>query len=399
MPKLIVHSRRGLLAGAGTFVATLLTAGALVAPAQAASLSPADQTYVDDTMQQALRENGAGGISISITGPAGDYERAYGYANGTSRTVLTVNDHFRIGSVSKTFTATAILQQVELRNLSLSDTVDEFITGIPNGSTMTVRDLLGMRAGLYDYQQDTLLRIQVGLTPWVAFEPEQILDILRNPSHRPSFLPGARTEYSESAYVVLGKILEVVTRRDAEDVINDDVIAPLGLRNTIFPDATNTRPIYSLPTPYATGYVNSAIIPGTIQDVTAFNPNLVWTAGAVISTLGDMQTYARALATGALLSSTMQAQRLQYCPMPYPYAGPTEYGYGLGIMNFGSWLGHSGSISGNGAETFYEPTSGASIAGLEGFQSPTIKIWSQVFQQIAEHLYPGTTSTPRYTAC
>lgn len=395
----VSRSRRSLRAGVGAFVAATLTAVAVAAPAQAAPLSAADQAFVDATVEQALRENGVGGMTIAISGSAGDYTRAYGYANGNTRTALTTSHYARIASVTKTFTGTAILQQIELGNLSFDDTVDEFITGIPNGGDMTIRHLLSMRAGLFNYQRDAALRLTVGLTPWASFEPEGIIRILQNSSNRPHFFPGTSTEYSESAFVVLGKILEIVTRRDAEDVINEDVIQPLRLASTFFPDADNSRPIYSLPTPHATGYAPSALIPGTIQDMTAFNPNFVWTDGAIVSTTDDLAAYTRMLGTGALLSSRMQAERLQFCPLPYSYEGPTQWGYGLGISSFGSWIGHSGSVAGFESTAYYEPTNDAVIAGIANFQSSSIKIWTQVMKRIAEELYPGSMDTPSYPTC
>ncbi len=390
--------RRSLLAAAGAFLAALLATVALVAPAQAAPLSQADQDFVDTTVQQALANTGVGGMSIAISGPKGEYTKAYGDRSSAPKVALTLNDRFRIGSITKSFTATAILQQIEQGHLSFNDKLDQFITGIPNGNQITVRHLLSMRSGLYEYQHDAGLRLTFTLTPWVAFEPEQVVDILRNPSHQPSFAPGTKTEYNNSNYVLLGLILEQVTGQDAETVITNDVIQPLGLTNTIFPSAANSNPIYQMPSPYATGY-GTGIIPGTIQDKTALNPNLFWTAGAMISTVGDLEKYAKALGTGALLSPAMHAERQQWCPSPYTLEGPTQYGYGLGLFSFGSWIGHHGSVPGYSSTAFYEPQSGAAIAGVENFQTANVQVFSRVFKRIAEHLYPGSMSTPAYPTC
>ncbi|WP_320669019.1 serine hydrolase domain-containing protein [Patulibacter defluvii] len=401
LPGAAAPGRRSLVAAAGASVAALLATFALAAPAQAAPLSAADQAFVDSTVQQAVTANGTGGITIKISGPKGDYEKAYGDRSSAPKVPMALGDSFRIGSITKTFTATAILKQVELGNLSLNDKLDQFVTGIPNGNLITVKQLLAMQSGVYDYQQDAGLRLQVGLTPWAAFEPEQILTILRNPSHQPLFAPGAKTEYSESNYVLLGFILEAVTGQDAETVITNDVITPLGLTNTKFPTAANTNPIYSMPSPYATGYAKDYLIPGTTQDVTAFNPNLLWTAGAIISNVGDVEKYVKALGQGQLLNASTNALRKQFCPMPYAYEGPTQWGYGLGLASFGSWIGHPGAMSGYNSVAFYEPTSGAAIAGLENYTTAAApaRVWTQVFTRIAEHLYPGSTATPSYPTC
>lgn len=393
------RARSSLLAVAGASLTAVLAAVTLAVPAQAAPLSAADQAFVDATVQQAVTENNVGGMSIKISGPAGDYEKAYGDRSSAPKVPLTLDDHFRIGSITKTFTATAILKQVELGNLSLDDKLDQFVTGIPNGSQITVKQLLGMRSGVYDYQQDAALKLQVGLTPWVDFDPQRVLTILRDPSHPPRFAPGAKTEYSETNYVLLGFILQAVTGQDAATVITNDVITPLGLTNTKFPTAANTSPIYAMPSPYATGYVTGYLFPGVTQDLTAWNPNLVWTAGAIISTVGDMEKYVKALGQGQLLNASTNALRKQWCPMPYTYEGPTQWGYGLGLSSLGSWIGHGGSIAGYEGSAFYEPTSGAAIAVLGNFQSSTVKVWTQVFERIAAHLYPGTMATPSYPTC
>lgn len=393
------RARRSLRAAAAAALAAALGALALAAPAPAAPLSAADQAFVDAVVEDAVRANGVGGMSIWISGPAGDYARAYGDANGTTRTALTLGHHFRIASITKTFTATAVLKLIEQGELSFDDTLDEFVPDIPYGDQITVRHLLSMRAGLFNYQRDAGLLLHAVLTPWAAIEPEQLIDVLRKPGNRPHFAPGTATEYSETAYVLLGKIIEEVTGEDVEDVIDAEVIQPLGLRSTIFPSAANTRPIYGLPSPYATGYARSVLIPNTIQDMTAFNPNLVWTAGAVISTIGDLATYVRELGTGSLLSSAMHDERQRFCPLPYSLGGPSEFGYGLGLMSFGRWIGHNGSVAGFGSAAFYEPQTGAVIVGLENFQSANIKVFSEVFAEIAEHLYPGSLDQPRYPTC
>jgi D-alanyl-D-alanine carboxypeptidase len=382
------HSFR--LTVVGAFLAAVLAALTLGAPAQAKSLSKADREFVDSTVEGAMQEEHQPGISISISGPKGDYTKTYGVRDLESGAPLRRGEHFRIGSITKTFTATAILQEVEKGNLKLSDTLDKWIAGIPNGNLITVRDLLSMQSGVYEYAADPVLRAEFTANPLMTIEPQHLAEIIRE--HAPYFAPGEARLYENANYVLLGLILEGVTGESAEAVITKDVIKPLGLHHTSFPNGTP-----AIPAPSSQGYNLGE--GETLRNTTAFNPNLFWTAGAIVSTISDLSKWGKALGTGSLLSPAMQEERLQYCPFPYALGGPTEFGYGLGIIGFGTWLGHDGSVPGFSTETMYEPATGAEITGMENLQTGPLSIFSRVFERIADHLYPGSMETPEYPEC
>jgi D-alanyl-D-alanine carboxypeptidase len=364
---------------AGALLAMLAAALLLVAPAQAKQLSKADRQFVDATVEAAMQEEGQPGVSISISGPKGDYTRAYGVRDLERGRPLRLSDHFHMGSITKTFTATAILRQVDKGRLRLTDNLDEFVEGIPNGNEITVRQLLAMQSGVFEYQADPNFGQEIGEDLLAPFGPWDVVRILRR--NLPQFAPGASTQYTNSNYVLLGLILEQVTGKSAEDAITKEVIKPLGLRDTSFP--TTPR----IPNPFTHGYCGA---PGALADCTEFTPGIVWAAGAMITTIGDLHTYSRALGTGALLSPWLQAQRLQFNEIPYGLEGPATFGYGLGMIRFGRWLGHNGSVPGFGTEAFFEPQTGAVIAGMENLQTPTLSIFSRTFERIADHLYPGS---------
>jgi D-alanyl-D-alanine carboxypeptidase len=379
MPEPIVPAirQRGLV-----LFAALLVAGlglALVATAEAKPLSKADRAFVDATVEAAMQEEGSPGVAISISGPKGDYERTYGVGDLERHKPLRSADHFHIGSMTKTFTATAILRQVDRGRLRLTDKLDEFVKGIPNGDLITVRQLLAMQSGIFEYQADPEFQEKVGGDLLVPFGPWDVVEILRR--SQPYFAPGEHTLYVNSNYVLLGLILEQATGESAEAAITREVIRPLGLHQTSFP--TTPR----LPNPFSHGYCGA---PGALSDCTYFTPGIVWTAGAMISTIGDLQKYSRQLGTGALLSPWLQAQRLQFSEVPYGLEGPATFGYGLGMIRFGRWLGHNGSVPGFSTEGFYDPQTGAVIAGMENLQTPTVAIFSRVYYRIAAHLYPGS---------
>jgi D-alanyl-D-alanine carboxypeptidase len=375
------------LAALGTLLAALLAMLVAVAPAEAAPLSKADQEFVDKTVEAGMKENNTPGMSISITGPAGEYTKAYGRKN--SSTALSLADHMRAGSITKSFTAIAVLKQIEEGSLAFTDTVDEFVSEIPNGSSITVRHLLSMRSGVYEYTQDATFKANFALNPNMKFGPWDAVAIMRK--HPANFTPGTKTEYTNSNYVLLGLILEAVSGETAPAAITKDVIEAAGLEQTSFPSTS------ALPAPYSEGH-NLLFYP-VVYLTTSMNPNITWTSGAIISTTGDLQKFAVALGTGTLLSPEMFEEQQQYCPLPYSYEGPSQFGYGLGLISFGDWIGHNGSVPGYEAEAFYEPASGASIAGMANLQSSKLTVFSKVFENIAAHLYPGSMETPEYPVC
>lgn len=366
------------------FIAMLVFA----AQAQARPLSRADRAFVDATVEEAMREEGQPGVEISIAGPKGSYTQTYGVRQLGRRAPLSVADHFRIGSITKTFTGTAVLRQIERGHMSFDDTVSKWISGIPYGDEITVRDLLAMRSGLFEYELAPGLGEKFTEDPTASFSAEEFLQILRE--SEPEFAPGEATQYNNSNYFLLGIILEKVTGESAYSVITKTVIRPLGLNHTSFPASAR------MPFPFAHGYCGVA---PSLEDCTEFSPEVFFTDGSLVSTIGDMTKYGQELGTGALLSPAMFAERKQFCPLAYPFEGPTEFGYGLGLISFGSWLGHDGSVPGYGTETMYEPKTGTVIAGVETLQTGPLSIFSRIFERIGAHLVPGSMDTPEYQEC
>jgi D-alanyl-D-alanine carboxypeptidase len=358
--------------------AGLALAGA-AAPAGAAQLPQADRDFVDATVAQAMQTGRLPGVMIRISGPMGTYKKVYGVADLRSGTPMAAAQHVRIASITKSFTATAVLRQIQRGRLSLSDKLSHWVKGIPNGRRITIRQLLAMRSGIYDFTSDRRFTRDFDANPLMRFAPQDVVRIVRR--HKPLFAPGARTQYADSNYVLLGIILEKLTGRSVESLIQRDVVRPARLRETSFP----TRP--TLPKPFAHGYYAGDDGNGELRDYTAVNPKVAWTAGGMVSTLDDLKRWGKVLATGTLLSRKLQAQRLRFGKIPNP--GP-PVGYGLGILRFGDWLGHDGAIFGFSTATFYERSTGAQIVAVanlsSNFSTPTLEI----FGIIAQHLYPAS---------
>lgn len=382
------------LAAAGLLLAAFVFTLALASRAEAAPLSTANQEFVNSTVEASMSEAKTPGLSIVISGPEGEYSHAYGWAKmGLTLNSMQLADHVRIGSITKTLTATAILQQIEQGHLSYSNTLSEFVSGIKYGNEITVRDLLDMQSGVYEFESDPAFQAGVVANPGMKWEPEETVRVIRE--HEPEFKPGEYVHYNESNYVLLGLILEDVTGETAEAAITKDVINPLGLTQTSLPAPTTGEPQPTkMPEPFAHGY--NRYVFGLPTDTTGFNARIAWTMGGMVSTVGDLAAWGHDLGTGALISPATFAEREQFCGAgEWNHGGPTEFGYGLGLWSLGNWIGHLGSVPGFSSVTFYEPETGAEITAVENLQSEGL-VLSNVFVKIARHLYPGSLETPKY---
>lgn len=359
-------------------VSLLVLLGTASAPGK--PLSEADRAFVDATVGRAVEAGRLPGFSIEISGPRGSYARTYGVADLRTRRGFRPDDRVRIASITKTFTATAILLQVQRGRLSLGDRLSEFVSGVPNGGRITIRQLLAMRSGIYDFTSDERFGEEFERNPRMRFDLGDVLAIIRR--HKPLFEPGARTSYADSNYYLLGAILERVSGMSAARAITEEVIEPLGLKHTSFPTGA------AMPRPFSRGYYAGPDGEGPIRDYTAVGPSVAWTAGAMISTVGDLRRYGRALARGALLNPRLKRARLRFGRIPNPSGPPV--GYGLGILRIGDWLGHDGAIFGFSTETFYNPRNGAQVVGASNlssnFSTPTLA----VFLEIVSRLYPAS---------
>ncbi|MGB3327713.1 MAG: serine hydrolase, partial [Thermomicrobiales bacterium] len=190
----------------------------------------------------------AGSPSAIVGVWAGDrtWKHAVGTGNLRTGVAASPDDHWRIASNTKTFVATVILQLVDEGRLSLDDTLEPLIAGVPNGDRITIRQLLGMTAGIYDYVRARPIAVDYPIDPNLAFVPEDALAIIR--ASTPDFAPGERLAYCNSNYVLLGFIVELLTGNPIETEIQTRLLEPLGLTQTSFPRTS------ALPDPYAHGY-------------------------------------------------------------------------------------------------------------------------------------------------
>jgi D-alanyl-D-alanine carboxypeptidase len=263
-----------------------------------------------------------------------------GVADLRTRRAPSARTRFRIGSVTKPYVATVVLQLVQEGRLSLDDTVDRWLPGaVPGGDQVNVRQLLGHRSGLYDFFDDPR-----HIAPYLngdfafAWTPNELLGLAT--SHDRVFAPGERYGYSNTNTVVAGLIVEAVTGHDLGAELRTRLFAPLHLRRTTF--ATGQ----GMARPFAHGYL---VTDAGLQDVTRVRPTHTWAAGNIVSTAPEVARFLHALNSGRLLSAPLLAQMRTTVPEGH------GSGVGLGLMSQryscrGTFIGHDGAIAGYKSE-------------------------------------------------
>ena len=321
---------------------TIATTDASSAPA-GKEMDAAVAARLDEAIDKAMDQAGVPGAIIGIWGPDGDYVRTPGEADQASGAPMETDFFHRIGSQTKTFTVTGVLQLADEGKLGLDDPIAKFIDGVPQGDRITLRQLARMQSGLPNYSDSEGFQQAFFADPYRNFTPQELLDYAF--SEPTKFAPGEGFLYCNTNTILLGLVVEKVSGQTLPDYIRDHITTPLGMSHTSFP-TTN-----AFPKPHATGY--------TTQDpddspttATDWNPSWGWAAGAMISTLDDMKIWAPALATGKLLTRQMQAQRLQTVTTP---GMPATDGYGVGLFNLAGWIGHNGSLPGYQTVSVYLP--------------------------------------------
>jgi D-alanyl-D-alanine carboxypeptidase len=346
-------------------------------------LSPVIQNAIAGAVNKELAAYGGPqpipGAVVGVWVPGrGEFTRGFGYANLATHNAMTLDDRFRIGSNTKTFVATVLLQLVDERKLSLDDTISQFDLGVavPNEKRITLRQLAEMRSGIVDVYSIPAIQKQSEAF-WSRQTPKQWVAIAAK--KRPLFAPGAKYNYSNTNWFLLGLIIEKVTHDTIQNEIATRILAPLSLSHTSFP-TTN----WGMPTPYAHGYSLNG--KGQwIDESAVLAPSVSWAAGAMISDMADMKRWVKAYATGTTNSAALQRARLTCLP-----TGEGNLSFGLGIGCSAGWYGYTGGITGYNTGAYYMPAAGATIIVFVNNQreKPFPGVANAIFRDIAKIITP-----------
>src|SRR3954469_5482814 len=183
-------------------------------------------------LKKSFKESDAPGVVAAVQTPRYTWVRALGVADRATGKPMTPEVYHRIGSVNKTFTATLLLQATGDGLLSLDDTIDQYIKGVPNGDEITLRQLANMTSGVATYSETKKFDGDPGADPYRVWEPEELAKI--GIEYSPLFDPGTQFDYSNTNYVLLGLVLEQVTGKPIRELYRQRIIEPLGLKDTSF---------------------------------------------------------------------------------------------------------------------------------------------------------------------
>ncbi|WP_448808868.1 serine hydrolase domain-containing protein [Agromyces bauzanensis] len=321
-----------------------------------------------DTTEQlnAAAAEAFGGVSapsavMAIRTPEGTWAATIGFQDWDETVPMAAAVNQRIGSITKTFTITALMQLAERGELSLDDPIEQYVPGMPNGDA-TLYDLAAMRSGIPSYTFDTEFQDTLFSDPNYVWTPQALVDIVKG--QEPMFAPGAKTFYSNTNTVLLGMVIEQVTGEPLQTVMQEQIIEPLGLSATEFPTDA------SFPEPHANGYTTQGTDDGMPVEATDWNPSWGWSAGAMISDLDDLLVWGEALVTGeGLLSPEWQAKRIDSFDFTVPVyladgsdgtqSAARAYGLGLGLAL--GWYGHTGELFGYNTVVQHHPETGTTL--------------------------------------
>ncbi|MCP4346579.1 MAG: class A beta-lactamase-related serine hydrolase, partial [Desulfobacterales bacterium] len=287
------------------------------------------------------------GATLFVSDPdKGEWSLASGNAVLDPETAMNPTNRFRIGSITKTFTASAVLRLVDEGMLALDDPVEQYLPEleIPKDDIITIRHLLNHTSGLADYPH------ALPYGPLHVYQPGELVQIGIEQAPDLLFEPGTGWFYSNTGYIVLAMIIESVTGSSYAAEIRQHFIEPFGLANTFVPEDE------SVPGNFAHGYLDLDE-DGELDDVTYINPSYAWSAGNMISTADDLAHWARALYGGKVLSEASLAEMLDFSDDP-------PYGLGVGYYGEVLGIGHTGGIAGYSSLMSFNPDTGVTVCVL-----------------------------------
>lgn len=277
------------------------------------------------------------------------FSDARGMANVEHQVPLNPDSVMRIGSISKQFTAAAIMMLVEQNKLALTDDIHQYVANFPTeGNRVTIEHLLTHTSGIANYTNDLTIMYRDALIPATL---NQVLE--RAAKHPMLFKPGEKMVYSNTGYVLLGKIIEVVSGRSYKQFVEQEIFAKLGMKNSYYggPQLIPNR---------ASGYKTA----GTL--VNAGHIDMTWphAAGALLSTTGDLNIWFNALVSGKLISQASFEKMTS--PFTLNNGTLSHYGYGLSMQTIADHkaITHNGGINGFSTDALYIPEKKLYVAVL-----------------------------------
>ncbi len=395
-----------------TTTTTTTTGSAPISPA----LKPIDPAALKTVVENAAKKLGVPGAMVAIRTPQGSYTAAVGTTEIGHDEAPDVNTHFRIASNTKTMTAALVVLLAQDGKLKFTDPVSDYVPDVPNGTNITVADLLKMRSGLYNYTNAPELSAELDANPGKTWTPQEALDIaFAQPPNDP---PNTTYEYDNTNYALLGLIVEKAGGHPLGEQMRDRLFKPLGLEQTSLPAVDDT----AMPKPYSHGYMyggsafamvddrypadmKAAGQAGTLKptDYTNQNPSYAHAAGGAISTAANIETWIRSLVSGKVFNADFHKQWLD-SPQAEDPDNPDgqKYGYGISYQRFSPTAAmyyHGGEMPGFNSFMGYDPDNDVSLVIWTNL---TISLDDQTTAQallptMLDEIYTGLSLAPTPT--
>lgn len=293
-----------------------------------------------DSLLTYLHENNKfmGAISLRENGNV-VFEKNYGFADVENNISADSNTKYRIGSVTKIFTAAIIFQLIEEKKLTLDTKLSKFYSEIPNSNTITIGMLLNHKSGIANYTDNSFDSYKT--------KPQTKRDMLKRiAAAQPVFEPDAKAEYSNSNYLLLGYIIESITGKNYGDNVATRIAGKIGLKNTYYPK----KSVPGKDEAFSYSFAGNKWKKTPSWDLSVANA-----AGALVSTPSDLTDFINALFTGKIVKPTSLAQMTAM-----------ENGYGKGLLQFPfsdkRFLGHNGIIEDFRSVVAYHPSDKMAIS-------------------------------------
>ena len=341
------------------------------------SASPSVQTLPTDVtdalaaqLTKTMSSNDVPGAAVQVCVPG--YENAtivQGVSNIETGTPMTGELVWPLRSVTKSYTVTLILQLVDEGKISLDDTIDQWVDGVPNGDKITLRQLSVMSSGVPEYTTQKFLQDYLA-DPNREFTTQELITYaIAEPAQFP---PGSKKVYVNTSTLLLGEVVAQEYGQPFVQVVSEQILQPLALDTTTYPVAVD-----EWGGPHPTGYqpAEDGSLEPQDNNFSIFGP-----AGAMTSTLDDMCAWGAALGQGELVDPATQAARVDGQPLAQ---GPEYDTYGQGIGMLDGWVGHTGEGLGFTVLVMNDPDSGATAVVAMNVSNKGKHVPTRYFRKIA----------------
>jgi D-alanyl-D-alanine carboxypeptidase len=321
------------------------------------------------------------------------HEGTTGIRNIFSKRPMRKEARFRIGSLTKTFTATVVLKLVSKGLIDPKKSAYSYFSRRPSEKilswldllpkTITVEQLGTMTSGLYNFTQDLDFNRAVDADPEREWTPEEIL-LNYSLNKEPYFEPREGWYYCNTNYLLLGLLAEHVSGHSLEVLYDHFIFKRLGMKNTFVPHGSEIDGFHA--DGYMYGYEDPNREPKTVlRQVTRFNPSWAFGSGNLVSNLDDLRVYINALGKGLLIGEK------GFCFLQQSYVDIEIGQYGFGLFRYSTvnggpwWVGHTGQIHGYQSSLFYNSCYSVSVAVLTNIYSrlsgiePALDVTKKIF--------------------